>query len=339
MAKNSSSKRRFDSSKIFYLNPRTCGVYKNGGSRFKVDEHGRRTNEIDNELLEQVVSLRAGNTPPGSAEQVSTEFSWKTPFVPRYHDPRWDSAFDALVEENGLEVVSLGELLDSGILIKRFGHGSPGGDQRVGSIPYIKVVDLRNLRININPTNLVPFALAKKIWGAKNPDSGLHAWDLLTPIRASSNIGEFAVLLPGEEQLVLTKEILILRVNEGLDNGWDPFYLLWALSLKAVRQQWQRVTLMQTNREDIGDRYREIRLPKPKSKTWAQAASKAFRDHFTTIATSKQTFAAALGNDKFQYIASAFSAVLVDPVEEDDIIEVDAPLEGSNDAIDLDEKN
>ena len=36
--------------------------------------------------------------------------------------------------------------------------------------------------------------VAANFWGGEN--SGLEAWDLITPNRVSSNIGEFAILLP-----------------------------------------------------------------------------------------------------------------------------------------------
>jgi len=114
----------------------------------------------------------------------------------------------------------------------------------------VKVSDIRGLRINVNPTNLVTESVARRFW--RSESSGLQAWDVITPNRASSNIGEFAILLPGEEQIVVTKEVFVLRVLKG--ELWDPFYLLWALSLRAVRDQWRRVALMQTNREDCGDR-------------------------------------------------------------------------------------
>lgn len=314
---------RFKENEVFFLNPRTCGVYKNGGPRFKVDADGKRTDKPDNELLEHVVDFVAGKMPPGGYKRPRTSFHLNDLLVPRYHDPRWDRDFDAMLNTIKGEEITIGDLLDEGVLAMRFGHGSPSNDQRVGSIPYIKVSDLRNLRINVNPTNLIPLALAKKHWGAKQSNSGLQGWDLLTPIRASSNIGEFAVLLPGEEQLVLTKEILVLRVVGGKAQGWDPFYLLWALSLSAVRLQWQRVTLMQTNREDVGERYREVRLPMPKSKAWATQVSGAFRDHFRHLAESKQKFVETLTRDKFEYIASAFASVVGDESAEDEAV----PLE------------
>ena len=160
--------------------------------------------------------------------------------------------------------------------------------------------------------------MAKSKW--RGPDSGLHAWDLITPNRASNNIGEFAVLLPGEEQVLVTREVFVLRIIGGVDAGWDPFYLLWALCLKSVRKQWQRIVLMQTNREDVGDRYREILLPKPHNQEWARTVSQPFRDYFTTLATSRTQLLSALSSSGYEYIASAHTvgSVVIEESDEDE---------------------
>jgi type I restriction enzyme M protein len=208
-----------------------------------------------------------------------------------------------LLDRLGASGVTLGELLDSGTISVRGGHGSPSNDQRSGHIPYVKVSDIRGLRINVNPTNLVSTSVARRFW--RGEASGLLAWDLITPNRASSNIGEFAVLLPGEESVVLTKEVFVLRVAAG--NAWDPFYLLWALSLRAVRDQWRRVALMQTNREDCGDRYREIVVPNPPNGKWARDRSAAFRAYFTTLANTREGFVRSVSADGLDYIASVLS--------------------------------
>ena len=150
---------------------------------------------------------------------------------------------------------------------------------------------------------MIPLELAQKFWKTKDGRSNLQAWDLISPSRASSNIGEFAILVPGEEQVVLTKEVFIIRVQENRD-GYSPFYLLWAFSLKAVRKQWQRVTLMQTNREDVGARYREVKVPKPISLEWAEEVSKAFKAYFVGLADAKKKFVVATYSDNYEYIAS-----------------------------------
>ncbi|MGH8010230.1 MAG: hypothetical protein ACREQ3_24820, partial [Candidatus Binatia bacterium] len=174
-------------------------------------------------------------------------------------------------------------------------------------IPDIKVSVVRSLRVNTNPTNLVSEAIAKRLW--RGESSGLQPWDLITPNRASSNIGEFAILLPGEECVVLTKEMFVIRVVGGEDQGWSPFYLFWALSLQQVRDQWRRVALMQTNREDVGKRYREIQIPLPMSQTWAEEVSKPFRNYFTTVAEARTSFHTELRNSALEYIASATSVI------------------------------
>ena len=145
--------------------------------------------------------------------------------------------------------------------------------------------------------------------------SGLEAWDLITPNRASSNIGEFAILLPGEEQIVLTKEVFVIRVIRS--DLVDPFYLLWALSLKAVRDQWRRITLMQTNREDCGQRFREIILPKPKSKAWATSTSAAFREYFQTMANARVVFIEQVRISKFEHVAKVLSSIPLEVAEND----------------------
>ena len=196
-----------------------------------------------------------------------------------------------------------GELIDKGIIKLFNGHGSPSNDLRNGSVPYVKVSDIRNLRINVNPTNLVPLPLAQKFWRSEDGKSNLKEWDLISPSRASSNIGEFAILLPGEEAIVLTKEVFIIRVNPN-DFGITPFYLLWALSLKEIRKQWSRITLMQTNREDVGQRFREITVPYPISSNWADTVSRPFREYFEGIANAKKKFIINTSSDDFNYIAS-----------------------------------
>ena len=263
--------------RVVFLNPRTCGIYKDGEPRYKTDpETGTRTTEIDNELIASVESYLAGRRSHGAATIPLNRVVANGVLVPTYYDSRHKTGVNRLLRQLGTQAVTVGELLDSNIISVRGGHGSPGNDQRTGTIPYIKVSDIRGLRINVNPTNLVTESVAKRIW--RGDGSGLKAWDVMTPNRASSNIGEFAMLLPGEETIVVTKEVFVFRIRNA--RIWDPFYLLWSLSLSAVREQWRRIALMQTNREDCGDRYREIVLPKPKSKRWAQQQSAAFRKYF-----------------------------------------------------------
>ena len=286
---------------VVFLNPKTCGIYKDGGTRFKTDSAtGLRTTEVDNELADHVEQYLRGTLPGGAIRVPLSDVVDAHVLVPTYYDARYTHPIAELISREGLEGVSLGRLIDDRLVTIRSGHGSPSNDQRAGDIPYVKVSDIRGLRININPTNMVTDEVACRFW--RGTHSRLEGWDLITPNRASSNIGEFAILLPGEERIVITKEVFVLRVmNPTL---FDCFYLLWALSLKGVRDQWRRIALMQTNREDCGSRYREIILPRPKSRDWANEVSKDFRTYFTTIADARGKLVESLQKDTFEYVAN-----------------------------------
>ncbi len=74
----------------------------------------------------------------------------------------------------------------------------------------------------------------------------------------------------------------------------DNFYLLWALSLKVVRDQWRRVVFMQTNREDVGSRFLEIRIPWPTDANAARVISADFRTYYTSVEELRTAFITSL---------------------------------------------
>lgn len=287
---------------VEFTNPKTCGLYKDGGERYVVDKDGKRTNEIDNELLKR--SLEYDNKRrTGFFKEKMIVTREKDVLVPQYYDATLQEPMKCFLKNNKCKSITIGELIKKGIIQVFSGHGSPSNDLRNGTIPYVKVSDIRNLRINVNPTNLISLELAKTFWKTKDGKSNLRAWDLISPSRASSNIGEFSILIPGEEQIVITKEVFIIRVLDDTQ-GYSPFYLLWALSLIQTRKQWSRISLMQTNREDVGERYKEVIIPEPISKEWADKVSAPFRNYFEGIAKSKEAFIKATSEDSFNYIAS-----------------------------------
>jgi type I restriction enzyme M protein len=239
--------------------------------------------------------------------------------VPVYYDRRYHAHFGEAMkspEFDGFTSATLGELLLEDRIQIRGGHGSPSQEQRIGEVPYIKVSDLRAGLVNINPTNRVTRAVAEKLW--KGPASGLHAFDLVCPERTSKNIGDFCLLMPGQEQVVMTKEIIVLR--PGPKANFDAFYLLWAMTLKIVRDQWRRVVFMQTNREDVGKRYLEIEVPVPPSRERADEISASFRNYYETLAGARQALQSYLATNKGHH----FFVSGAEPLEEEGEAEMTA---------------
>lgn len=255
-------KRRPDpASRIVGAVCETYGEDKHGRSRF-VFANGVQTIEIDNEMR-RTAELIAG----GAASEERLKFTflqsealaagvlvashwWRTPFL---------DAVGAFAASNSCDLRTIGELIDAGELVVTDGHGSPSSHfHGRGEVPYIKVVDIKNWRIIENPSYFIPATEAKRLQRSKT----LREWDLLTPTRASKNIGLFGVVMPWQTDVVLTREIAVWRVPEPAQL-LSPWLLLTLMSLRVVHDQFAFAVLMQTNREDLGRRYRDIVLPIP----------------------------------------------------------------------------
>ena len=291
----------------------TCGISKGGGALAKYDEHGRKIMEadpdtgedtlsVDDQLLNDMEALRDGRTTDTLRFFDAGDLSLRHA-VPAYYDRRYHEAFaDALAmpEFDGFTSATLGELVEDDRVTLQNGHGSAPKDLRTGEVPYIKVSDLRAGLVNINPTNYVPLTFAQGMWGG--PTSGLEPFDIISPERASRNIGDFCVLMPGQEQIMLTKEVIILR--PGPEAYFDSFYLLWAMTLKIVRDQWNRVVFMQTNREDVGNRYFEVEIPIAPSAPRAAEVSEPFRRYFKTLSDERDKLTEYLQDGAHHYLVT-----------------------------------
>jgi hypothetical protein len=314
----------------------TCGLAKGGRLLPRIDEHGQRvqvedpeTGEditaIDDALLDDADALVAGRRTSTLRKIPIAEVSLRTA-VPVYYDRRFHERFVQAMKTPRFAdfgAATLGQLVRGEQVTLQHGHGSPGKEERVGEVPYIKVSDLRAGLVNINPTNRVPERVAENLWGARTSD--LNAFDLLSPQRTSKNIGDFCVLMPGQERVVLTKEVIVLR--PGPQATFGPFYLLWALTLKIVREQWRRVVFMQTNREDVGDRWLEIEIPVAKSAAIAEATARPFHDYYASLASARTALADYLQRSGEHHFfvsgaeppdAVAQAAAAAEDLEEDD---------------------
>jgi type I restriction enzyme M protein len=314
----------FRDDKVLISNAETVGINKDGEELYLIDQAtGQRTETINDQLARDVAAVLQGEDTPtlhwvDAAKVKDTHIA-----VPVYYDERPLAEYTEQLTESwpNFRSVSLGELIDDGQLLVRRGHGSPSADLRSGTIPYIKVSDLRAGQININPTNRVTEVVARRHWGGGS--SGLEPFDLITPARTSKNIGDFAVLMPGQERIVLTREMLILRPTPNAP--FDSFFLLWAMSLKVVRHQWRRIIFMQTNREDTGERFREIAIPVAPSSREAEEVAKPFRDYYEGTASLRKTFLAYLTKDDHHHVFLASVEAVEEEAEAEEAATTEEP--------------
>ena len=92
--------------------------------------------------------------------------------------------------------------------------------------------------------------------------------------------------MPWQTNVILTREIAVWRVAKAAKRI-DRWLLVGLMSLRVVHEQFKFLVLMQMNREDLGDRYRELLLPIPRKKAQREKVSKPIADYFSamTLAT------------------------------------------------------
>jgi type I restriction enzyme M protein len=287
-------------SRIVMAYPRTIGQDKKGRALRKVGLSGERSGELDNEMartVQDVIAATYTGVAKATKKTAESRFRFtvlqadvltRPVLVPRYW---WRVEADAALREwtsaHPSEVVTLGDLERRGIIKAFGGHGSPPGHTRkTGAVPYVKVTDLKNWRINENPTNFIHGDVAARLRKRGQP---IAAGDLVSPARASSNIGQFCMVMPWQTSIVMTKEVLILRV---LPNtiGLDPYLLLALLSLRVVQDQYAALALMQTNREHLGARWKEVKVPMPETIAARTKAGQPVREYFEGLIQARTSY-------------------------------------------------
>ena len=156
--------------------------------------------------------------------------------------------------------VSLRQLLDDKIIGAWDGHGSPASKEKgMGDIPYIRVSDIVNWEMYRNPTSGIPKNVYQKLLGNKpTPKEG----DVILVRRGSYRIGTVAMASSRDEQVLLTRELLTIRVSDKNNHyGITPFYLLAQLSSKLVQDQLYYYVCFDTTYPNLGDRWKNLVLP------------------------------------------------------------------------------
>ncbi len=179
--------------------------------------------------------------------------------VPRYY---WQSSMRRIreeAEERRIELVSIGKLIEENIITFFDGHGSPPAEMKgLGEVPYIRVKDIVNWSPYIDVTSLVPREVYQKFYRAAKE---LRPKDILYVTRGSYRIGSVAMISPYDGDMMLTKEITVLRLNEDNPYGISAPYLLYALSHRYVWEQSLDKIFYEPCLPSIGKRWKELLIP------------------------------------------------------------------------------
>ena len=180
-------------------------------------------------------------------------------YVPRYYWQEKTKELESYGNKMGVSLISIQELISSKAIKHFDGHGSPESENKgKGDIPYIRVKDIVNWEVYKDPTSKIPYNTYKEIFNEKK---ALNECDILYVRRGSYRIGSVAMVSPFDKEVLLTREILVLRVIPDNKYGITPYYLLYLLSHWITQEQAKNKILIETTLPNIADRWKELLLP------------------------------------------------------------------------------
>ena len=159
----------------------------------------------------------------------------------------------------------------------------PRACKGLGDIPYVRAGDVVDWEIYKNPTAMITEDVYLK---AKGNGVDLKEKDIVFVKEGSYRIGDVAMLSKQDIRILLNSHCLVFRINDDNNEyGIDAFYLLYLFSHPLVKQQLYNKVMVDTTLPNIGDRWKELKLPihkDPTEKTKLKnRVKKAFSQHWT----------------------------------------------------------
>ncbi len=234
----------------------------NGKPLYRYDENKKHfTEKIWDDSIDIIEELKEPSHPNNHyVFRIPTQNIKGAVYVPRYYWKKYIIQIEEMAEKEKFQLVSIKKLLDKGVIQSFAGHGSPEARFKgLGDIPYVRVADIVNWSVYKNPTAFIPDFEYQRV---KGHGFNLKERDILFVRRGSYRIGSVAMVSPLDLNLLLTKEIQTFRViDEDNEYDIDAFYLLYLLSHTLTQKQIYSKVLIDTTLPNIGDRWKELKLP------------------------------------------------------------------------------
>ena len=156
--------------------------------------------------------------------------------------------------------VDVNELVENQTIQFFRGHGSPpGACKGLGDIPYVRAGDIVDWEIYKNPISSV----TEEVYlSSKGNGVDLEERDIIFVKEGSYRVGDVAMLSKHDTKILLNSHCLVFRVDENRNNfDIDAFYLLYLFSHPLTKKQLYNKVMIDTTLPNIGDRWKELKLP------------------------------------------------------------------------------
>lgn len=150
---------------------------------------------------------------------------------------------------------SLGQLRDSGVIEIRKGHEVGSEAYGTGDVPFVRTSDIANFEVSGDPTK----SISEETYEEYFPQQRLRPGSILMVVDGRYRIGATAILTSRSARCVVQSHIRIIDTLRA--DVLEPYALLFALNLPAVRRRIRDLVFIQSTLGTLGARLLELKIP------------------------------------------------------------------------------
>ncbi|XZM24181.1 N-6 DNA methylase [Clostridium perfringens] len=179
--------------------------------------------------------------------------------APRYYNPEILSQKGKFEKTHNM--VKISTLIDNGVLEFNTGHEVGKLAYGTGEIPFVRTSDISNWEIKSDPKHCV----SEEVYNSLSEKQDIQEEDILMVKDGTYLIGTCALITNYDTKMVYQSHLYKIRVKKDNEYNITPYFLLALLSSDYVQAQIKINTFSQDIIDSLGDRYKDIYLPIPRS--------------------------------------------------------------------------
>lgn len=200
-------------------------------------------------------------------------------YIPKYYDPKIGLELDQLAPT--CHLVKIEDLISKNALAISTGDEIGKAAYGTGNIPFVRTSDISNWEIITTPKQ----GISEDIYNQYRRKQDVKENDILLVRDGTYLIGTNCFVTTSDKKFLYQSHILKFRVSN--DDIIEPMVLFLSLNSGIVQQQIRSVQFTADIIDTIGNRFRELILPVPRSKRSRDAAIKQAHGFLNTRLTGK----------------------------------------------------
>lgn len=234
------------------------------------DRRGRYTTSTGQPYPNQLREIgQAYGTPRRNEHWQLTDITNPYYLVPRFYDRTAVEELEFEAKKLRAELISIGEMVESGFLYVRKGQEVGAEAYGSGDIPFIRTSDIANYEISIDPTR----GVSEEIFQQYGDQQNLRPGDILLVCDGRYRIGRTAMVTEHNHRAIVQSHIRIITTTK--TSPISSIELLYLLNMGPVQHQLRNMVFIQSTLGNLGSRFNQIRIPIPsRTEEWLLKVNK-----------------------------------------------------------------